>query len=286
MRHSFAVPVLVSIIPFVLASTAVAAADFSDTLIGYRYSAHYTEPGNPRDVAKQILQVTHVSSYSLGQNFINLDVFKSAGNDPAQGGGTGATEAYVTYRNQFQYGKVFGTPLAFGPVRDMALTAGFDYNTKNTTFGPNKRMLVLGPTVKLAMPAGFVDVSLYYAREWNHCGLDACNKPGNQTDKLFDPYYQFNVNWGIPFTVGALPLKFQGYYLLNGRKGGDYQNQPTGVEQLMRTSLMLDVGQLGWGAKNVFWIGPGYEYWRNKFGNQAGPGANTDALSLNIEWHL
>ena len=95
-------------------------------------------------MAKQILQVTHVKSDPLGQNFINLDVFKSAGNDPAQGGGTGATEAYVMIRNQFQYGKVFGTPLAFGPVRDMALTAGFDYNTKNTTFGPNKRMLGAG----------------------------------------------------------------------------------------------------------------------------------------------
>jgi len=286
MRYSYAMPSLVSISLSALAPCVLAAPAFSDTFIGYRYSAHYTEPGNPKDVAKNILQVTHVSGYALGQNFINLDVFKSDRNDPAKGGGSGATEVYLTYRNQFQYGKVFGQPLAFGPVKDLALTAGVDINTKNNEFGPNKRMLVLGPTVKFALPAGFIDASVYYAREWNHCGLAVCALPANQRDILFKPYYQFNVNWGIPFNLAALAMKFQGYYSLNGKKGDDYQNNPTGVEQLMRTSLMLDVGQLGWGQKNVLWVGPGYEYWRNKFGNVNKLGINTDALSINLEWHL
>lgn len=286
MRYTCAMPSFVCVSLSVLAPCAFADPGFSDTLIGYRYSAHYTEPGNPKDVAKDILQITHVSSYALGQHFINLDVFKSAGNDPAKGGGTGATEVYLTYRNQFQYGKVFGQPLAFGPVKDLALTAGVDINTKNNEFGPNKRMLVLGPTVKFALPAGFVDASVYYVREWNHCGLAVCARPENQSDILFKPYYQFNVNWAVPFSVAALALKFQGYYSLNGKKGDDYQNNPTGVEQLMRTSLMLDVGQLGWGHRNVLWVGPGYEYWRNKFGNQGKPGVDTDALSINLEWHL
>ncbi|HCT06547.1 MAG TPA: hypothetical protein DIW86_14395, partial [Pseudomonas sp.] len=83
-----------------------------------------------------------------------------------------------------------------------------------------------------------------------------------------------------------LPLKFQGYYTFSSKKGDDYQNKPTGAEQLMRTSLMLDVGQMVLGEKNVFWVGPGYEYWRNKFGNEKGPGTDVDALSINLEWHL
>ncbi|KAA0980394.1 hypothetical protein [Pseudomonas sp. ANT_H12B] len=286
MRYLIAVPSLISISLVTFAPSAFAGPTFSDTLIGYRYSAHYTEPGKPNDVAKNILQVTHVSGYKLGQNFINLDVFKSDHSDPAKGGGTGATEAYVTYRNQFQYGKIFDKPLAFGPVKDVALTAGFDYNTKNNEFGPNKRLLVVGPTIKFALPSGFLDASVLYAREWNHCGLAVCSKPGNHTDLAFDPFYQFNLTWGVPFTAGALPLKFQGYYTLSGKKGDDYQNRPTGVEQLMRTSLMLDVGQLGWGEKNVLWIGPGFEYWRNKFGNDGGKGVDTNALSINVEWHL
>jgi hypothetical protein len=100
MRHSIALTSLVSISLATLAPCALAAPGFSDTLIGYRYSEHYTDPGKTKDVAKNILQVTHVSSYRLGQNFINLDVFKSDSTDPAKGGGTGATEFYLTYRNQ------------------------------------------------------------------------------------------------------------------------------------------------------------------------------------------
>jgi nucleoside-specific outer membrane channel protein Tsx len=146
--------------------------------------------------------------------------------------------------------------------------------------------LVFGPTLKFALPAGFLDASVLYAREWNHCGLDVCGKPGNHTDLLFDPFFQFNLTWGVPFMAGPLPLKFQGFYTYSSEKGDDYQNRPTGAEQLMRTSLMLDVGQLGWGEKNVLWIGPGYEYWRNKFGNEKGPGTDVDALSINLEWHL
>ncbi|MGY2289575.1 hypothetical protein ACW9H6_07710 [Pseudomonas sp. SDO528_S397] len=286
MRYCCAMPSLASMFCVALTPCAQAAPAWGDTWIGYRYSAHYTEPGNPGDVAKNILQITHASGYALGQHFLNLDVFKSAHNDPAKGGGTGATEVYLTYRNQLQYGKIVGSPLAFGPVKDLALTAGVDINTKNNEFGPRKRMIVIGPTVKFALPAGFVDTSVYYVREWNQCGLAVCAQPQNHSDILFKPYYQFNINWGIPFSVASLALKFQGYYSLNGKKGDDYQNHATGVEQLMRASLMLDVGALSGGARNVLWVGPGYEYWRNKFGNVNRPGVDTDALSVNLEWHF
>lgn len=286
MDHSIGLPSLLAISLAVLTPCALAAPGYSDTLIGYRYSDHYSDPGKTKDVAKNILQITHVSSYRLGQNFINLDVFKSDSTDPAKGGGTGATEFYLTYRNQLQYGKVFDKPLAFGPVKDVALTAGIDLNTKNNEFASEKRLVVFGPTLKFALPAGFLDASVLYAREWNHCGLNVCSNPGNHTDLLFDPFLQFNLTWGVPFMAGPLPLKFQGFYTYSSEKGDDYQNRPTAAEQLMRTSLMLDVGQLGWGEKNVLWIGPGYEYWRNKFGNESGPGTDVDALSINLEWHL
>lgn len=267
-------------------TSAAQPPSFSDTLVGYRYSSHFSDPGKHQDVAKHILQLSHVSSYWLGQQFINLDVFKSDHNDPRKDSDSGATEVYLTYRNQIQYGRVFDQPLAFGPIKDVALGTGFDWNTKNNAFQSRKRMLLLGPTLKLAVPAGFVDVSLYYAREWNHCGLDACDLPGNQSRLAFDPFYQFNVTWGVPFSLDPLALKFQGFYSLNGKKGDDYRNNPTANEQLMRSSLMLDVGRLMGTDKNVLWVGPGYEYWRNKFGNRSGDGIDVDALSINLEWHL
>lgn len=261
------------------------AATWSDTSIGYRYGSEFTEPNNPDDISKHVLNLTHASGYSRGQNFFNLDVLQSDSKDPASGSDSGATEAYLVYRHQLHYGKVFGEPLAFGPVGDVALTAGFDLNTKNSAFAPRKRQLLLGPTLKFDLPRGFLDVSLLFSHEWNHCG-QVCDNAGVDNRISFDPYYQLNIAWNVPFDAAALPMKFQGFYNLNGSKGEDYFGNDTGTEQLLRSSLMLDVGQLGWGESNQLWAGVGYEYWRNKFGNRGVPGVDTDALTFNLEWHF
>lgn len=261
------------------------AATWADTFIGYRYGTEFTEPSNDNKINKHVLQFTHASGYSVGQNFLNLDILQSDSKDPAHSSSKGATEAYLTYRHQVHLGKLFDTSLAFGPVKEVALTAGFDLNTKNTTFAPRKRMLVVGPTLKFDVP-GFLDIGLLYAKEWNHCGLTPCALPGNSPDLTFDPYLVVAAAWGIPFQAGPVPMKFQGFLNYNTEKGKDYFNVKTKSETLMRTSLMVDVGQMAWDKKNTLWVGIGYEYWRNKFGNHGKPGVDTDAPTLQLEWHF
>ncbi|MGE8547605.1 hypothetical protein [Alcaligenes sp. Marseille-Q7550] len=267
------------------------AATWSDTFLGYRYSSAYTEPMNDRDIEKHILSLTHVSGYSLGQNFFNLDILQSDRHDPSNGSkNNGATEFYATYRHQLSLGKVFDKNLAFGPVKDVALTAGFDLNTKNTAFAPRKRLLVVGPTFKFDVPKGFVDLSLLYGKEWNHCGLGAPACP--QSKISFDPQFMASLTWNIPFDAGALPLKFQGFANYNGPKGEDYAGISTKSEVLVRTSLMADVGKLAFDKKNTLWVGVGYEYWYNKFGNRymangdLKPGIKTSAPTIQVEWHF
>lgn len=265
------------------------AATWSDTYLGYRYGTAFREPTNARDVEKHVLQFTHASGYSVGQNFLNVDVLQSDSADPANGSSNGATEFYLTYRHQVHLGKAFDKSLAFGPVKEVALTAGFDLNSKNTAFAPRKRLLVLGPTLKFDVP-GFLDVSLLYGKEWNHCGLGAPACP--TSDISFDPQWMISAAWGIPFNAGSVPLKFQGFLNVNGEKGKDYAGVKTRTETLMRASLMVDVGQMAWGKKNTFLMGVGYEYWRNKFGNHAyangveKAGIDTNAPTFQMEWHF
>lgn len=270
----------------VSAAPQLSAATWSDTYIGYRYGTQFTEPNNPEDIEKHVLQLTHASGYTYGQNFFNLDLLQSDGNDRANGSDKGAVEAYLTYRHQLHLGKVFDTDLAFGPVKEVALTAGFDLNTKNTTFAPRKRMLVAGPTLKFGVPKGFVDLSLLYAYEQNHCGLPGCGAPGNSNDISFDPYYVVSLTWGLPFQAGPVPMKFQGFANYNTEKGDDYFNNGTKPEILSRSSLMVDVGQLAFNKSNTLWAGVGYEYWDNKFGNHGKPGVDTRAPTFQLEWHF
>ena len=264
------------------------AVDWSDTFIGYRYGEQFREPNNPNEIAKHVLQLGHVNGYSLGQNFINLDILKSDSNDPAKNSRSGATEFYLTYRHQLQFGKAFGKDMSFGPVKDVALTAGFDLNTKNTIVSPRKRLFVIGPTLRFDVP-GFLDVSLLAGRESNR------NQLGKETRNIdFDPQLILSTSWGIPFEVGSTSMKFQGFLNYLSEKGKDYNGVNTAPETLMRTSLMVDVGKMANGRKNQFYMGIGYEYWNNKFGysnrsvtdNSRKQGIRTTTPTLQAELHF
>jgi nucleoside-specific outer membrane channel protein Tsx len=267
-------------------SLPAAAEDSGDTFIGYRYGSAFREPNIRNEITKNIVQFAHASGYRYGSNYLNVDYFKSDGNDPANGPGSGgAVEFYLTYRNQLQYGKVTGKPLAYGFIRDMALTAGFDLNNKDTTLGPRKQVIVVGPTVKFDVP-GFLDVGLWYYRERNHCAIAPCLAPGAHSELTFDPAYLLNATWGIPFQLGTVPLKFQGFVNFVGQKGKDYTNRDTAKETLLRASLMLDAGQLIAGHKGSVFAGIGYEYWHNKYGNPPGVGTQVHAPQFQLEWHF
>lgn len=265
----------------VSAAPQVSAATWSDTYVGYRYGSEFTEPSNTKDIEKHILQLTHASGYAYGQNFFNLDLLQSDENDPASGDkageGDGALEAYLTYRHQLHLGKVLDKDLSFGPVKEVALSAGFDLNTKNTSFGPRKQLLLVGPTLKFDVPKGFVDFSIFYAHERNRNGF----KPAGEKDITFDDYTVYNLAWGIPFQAGPMPMKFQGFGNYNTAKGLGTED-----EILVRTSLMVDVGQLAFDKSNTLWAGVGYEYWDNKFGNHDKPGVDTRAPTFQMEWHF
>lgn len=262
-----------------LCSTPAAAQTWSDTWLGYRHGDAFREPGNPETVSKDILSVGHASGYGYGQNFFNLDIFQSDRNDPAQGGATGATEFYLVYRHQVHADKLSHTSWQFGPARQVAVTFGFDLNTKNTAVTPRKRLVVMGPTLKLDVP-GFLDVSLLAAYETGHCGV--CQEP----TVSYDPFPMLNLAWGIPFDLAGAPLRVQGFANLIAGKGENHSGRDTHTELLARPALMLDAGHFWLGQDKVMWVGLGYEIWRNKFGNQGVVGVDTTTVTANAEWHF
>ena len=71
-----------------------------------------------------------------------------------------------------------------------------------------------------------------------------------------------------------------------GPKGKDYTNHDTAQETLVRTSLMVDVGQVVASRKGTVFVGVGYEYWHNKYGNPPGVGTQVNAPQFQLEWHL
>ena len=250
-----------------LAAAPVSAADWSDTYLGFRTGSNFQEPGYEKAIKKDIYSLSHVSGNSLGSNFFNVDMLKSDQNDPANGAGSnGAQEVYVAYRNNLSLSKLFSTKISNGVVRDVEWTTGFDYNAKNTTFAPSVFKIMTGPTVSFQVP-GFFTLGVVYYNEKNHNAFANVSKPHQSINPSFDATYQVQAAWGIDVKLGDVNSKVKGFGALTGAKGKDGGGVETKPETLVDIFWMFDISSV-FGAKKGTWqIGPGYEYWNNKFGD-------------------
>lgn len=274
------------------------AAEWSDTTIDYRYGTQYREPFDPHDIGKHTVSLTHASAYKYGSNFFNVDLLKSDKNDPASGGGGGAHEAYATFRTTLSLSRTLGMATRHGPVRDVGLTAGFDFNAKDDQFGARVFKTSLGPKVSFDVP-GFLDVAVVWRTERNHnwfatpagFGGAGCAQPPAQAcnpDVHFKDTAALEVAWMIPFSLG-LPAKLQGFLEYAGAKGRDGTGAQTAPETLLEIALLWDVGAMA-GHKDAIFAGAGYQYWKNKFGSDSSKdptgGSTARVPQLELEWHF
>lgn len=263
------------------------AADWSDTYIGYRYGTKFAEPYESNNITKNIINLSHVSGYKYGTNFFNADMLLSNSKDPASAGSSsGAQEVYVVYRNTLDIGKVTGKSFKFGPVKDIGFTAGFDLNTKDDAgYNSKKRMLVAGPTLMMDVP-GFLNISLLQLWE--------SNAPYNSYTNTSTPRYYYkphpmiSLAWGIP--IGSLPLSFEGFANFIASKGKDEFGADTAAETDIDMQIMYDMSAAVGAGKNTFKVGLEYQYWKNKFGNNAsgpaGSGAFAKTPMIRAEYHF
>lgn len=268
------------------ASCAAQAADWTDTSISYRYGTKFAEPFNGQDISKSIVNLSSASGYKYGKNFFSVDFLLSNETDPsAAGANSGAHEAYAVYRHTLDLGKISGANMAYGPMRGLGLTAGFDFNAKTDAgYNSKKRMLVLGPTVMFDVP-GFLDVSLL--------ALDESNAPYNGFTHTATPRYHYKKHamltaaWGIPFSFG-IPLSFEGFANYIGTKGKNEFGGDTAVETNIDMQIMYDMSGTIGAAKNTLKVGVEYQYWKNKFGNSDhnNPGATAKTPMVRVEYHF
>jgi hypothetical protein len=248
---------------------------WSDTLISYSFLPSAKEPGIVGPIQKNVVSFTHADGYKYGTNFFNIDALKSDNHDPANGGPTddGAMEFYAVYRHTLSGNAVTGTKaFTVGPIADVGLEFGFDVNSKNTTFAPNKRLLVIGPQFQFDLPGkGFLSISLVAGQEWGHNGLNFGNKHSIQ----FDTDVIMENAWALPFTFIGVDWNFKGFLNVVSPKGKDTFGANTQTEVLAHPKLMIDAGKLIGLERHMIDAGVGFQYWYNKFGNnhKTNPGA-------------
>lgn len=274
--------VVISVSAVLLNMTALPANafDWTDTSVSWKYGTKYAEPFVRHDISKNIFALTHANGYQYGTNFLNVDYLISDDNNPAKGNvSRGAQEVYVLYRHTLNIGKVLDQKIAFGPVRGVGLTAGFDWNTKDDSYGSRKQMLLIGPTLMLDVP-GFFNVSLLARNESQHPN-------GVQSRYTYDTNLMLNAVWKLPFDAGSVPASFEGYANFIESKGKNEFGGKTAPETNIDMKVMFDVGALLGASKNSMQAGFEYQYWRNKYGVPPEvSGSMASTLMIRTEYHF
>jgi hypothetical protein len=276
-----------AILALAVAALPAAAADWSDNNFSISWGPSYKEPAineaftgrgtDPKKgiaIEKTTLNFTHVSGDKLGGTFFTVDMLISDKTDPAIRNPTsigsfgpvypkspqGAAEVYAIYRRSWSLNKITGSKtFSFPGVRDVNVDMGIDLNTKNTDFGSEKVMPIVGVALAFDVP-GFWDLGIYANKEWTHNGI--VNK-----DVQFDVTPMIATSWGIGF--GGTGLSFAGFGSVNMPKGKDGFGNKTKTEILVQPKIVYAIGNI-WGSPKAGWdVAVGYQYWNNKFGNDA-----------------
>jgi len=257
-------------------------------VVAYWYGSNYRTPFvlqpnsfQPADIARNSLEYTHVDFWRIGSNFADVMVNQSNMAEPASSGGTGATEIYVTLRSAVGLNEITQSDrFRFGPVRNVAMEAGANLETKNSSYAPAERTIYLGPKLQFAMPRGYLNLGLHFRKEWNHEGV--LGKSEN-----YDPNFNVEANWMVPFTVGKMHLSYAGFADHNTAKGKDSLGTQTVPEFLVRSTVSVDAGWFLFRRAQFLDLSAGLWYWHNEYGKPSSiPGAKQAAPFVGLVYHL
>ncbi len=223
------------------------AATWSDTELQVLYGKHFQEPFNPNDVAKTIVTLQHASGWEYGRNFFFFDALKSDEKDNAAG------EIYGEYYSTFSLSKITGSDFKFAFIKDIGVTAGFNYGAKSGA-GPTANPIVYLPGITLDFDVpGFayfdMDILAYIDR----------GKFGGTSNGCNADTYQITPYWKLPFQIGPTKWSFEGFVDFIGDHGS------CEFQILTQPQIRLDVGNF-MGKPDKLFVGIEYQYWKNKYG--------------------
>jgi len=267
-------------LPAKKAPAPVAAAPMffvNDNTVSYSYQFNATDPGIKGKFGKNVFSFTHFDVWAMGTNFFTVDLLKSPSADPsapcmsASSQCSGATEIYGLFRSTLGLNQVFGTKaFSMGPLNNVSLEVGADFNTENNYVAPAKKSLVAGLQFSFGLPyKGYFNISPLYFKEWNHNSyLSSVN--GGTTE--FDGTWAVETVYALPlgFLPESVPLTFSGRAAFYGPKGkGNSAEQFQTVTTFnSEQRLTLDVGKMAFGSSKADLVSVfvAYRYWTNKFG--------------------
>lgn len=210
---------------------------------------------------QQTLTFEHASGWSFGDLFVFVDVIKF-NTEATNGAGDGHTY-YGEISPRLSFGKTTGTDLSFGLIKDVLLSATYEFGEDDN------ESYLLGPAVDLNIPGfDYFQLNTYY----------------RETDGKRDGsgVWQITPVWSYTIPVGNSDLVIDGFmdWVVDNDKS--YH-----ANLHFNPQIKYDLAKgLGMGKK--FYVGVEYDYWSDKYGIKDSQAftTNQSAISLLLKAHF
>ena len=215
----------------------------------YQYG-RLTNPFSGQQSPTSILTIQQAMSWSYGDSFFFIDFLDDELSD-----GFNDKDLYGEWYPTLSFSKLTGATVGGGPVRDIALIGGINFDA-------DANFMKYLPGVRVAWDVpGFLflntDVTAF---------LDANDGAGPGDAPRTSGSFMFDVSWGAVFDIGNQSFLFTGHaeYI------GATMIEPAGGEVkswvLAQPQLTWDLSKALNGTGNELFVGVEYQYWGNKLG--------------------
>ena len=235
-----------------LVALAVFAATPAGTAAQTEFHYQYGKLTNPFDGARRythILTFQQASSWSLGDSFFFIDFLEDGVAD-----GFNDMEFYGEWYPTLSFGKLADRTVGGGPVRDIALIGGINFDGDANVF-----KWLPGVRLSWSIP-GFVffntDVTAFIDAS---SGVDRGGAPRTGDSFMVD------ASWGAAFDLGSQSFWFTGHMEYIGATTNELGDAVKGWI-LAQPQLGWDLGKALTDNANQLFLGVEYQYWRNKLG--------------------
>lgn len=196
---------------------------------------------------QQTLTFEHASGWSVGDLFVFVDSIHYNG---GRNGANDTRSFYGEISPRLSFGKLFDTPLAAGPVKDVLLAMTYEFGEDDV------ESYLIGPGFDLDLP-GFD----YFSLNFYHRQTDG-SRAGSGV-------WQITPVWSYTLPVGRSDVVIDGF--MDWVVDNDENRQGSYHANLhFNPQVKYDLGKvLAWGDKRLY-VGLEYDYWKHKYGIENG----------------
>ncbi|MFW3897274.1 outer membrane protein OmpK [Pseudomonas bharatica] len=216
---------------------------------------------------QQTVTFEHASGWSFGDLFFFVDGIKY--NTEATNGAGDGHSFYGEFSPRLSFGKISGTDLSFGPIKDVLLSATYEFGEDDVD------TYLIGPAVDLNIPGfDYFQLNTYL------------RTPDGKRDGK--GVWQITPVWSYTVPVGNSNVVIDGFidWVVDNDKSyhANFHFNP---------QIKYDLAKaMGWGEK--FYVGVEYDYWSDKYGishdsylgQEVLGGTNQSAISLLVKAHF